>query len=260
MADFPNSRNHVYRDLRPYVCTFTDCISGEKQYHARHAWIHHETQVHRRQWVCPGPCNKVFGHRGHMAQHLCIDHQEQFTDEQIPLVLTLSESSLNDDVIESCPLCPVRLSLVRLHAHIAEHLEQISLFVLPCKVVDTMDSSKGSNHALGDGGDLSGFDSIGTREQDDPDLSPLEFVDIAQGAKSDSGDPPLGNALDDKDIMPLTEVADWSLVFARKFEKEEVTEEMSYESKFVSEEEAERKRQHYRGSARRLSMRSRAEA
>ncbi|KAL3477454.1 hypothetical protein BJX99DRAFT_226268 [Aspergillus californicus] len=42
-------KRHVFRDLRPYVCTFTECQNAEKLYATRHEWLYHEMQMHRRK-------------------------------------------------------------------------------------------------------------------------------------------------------------------------------------------------------------------
>ncbi|KGO45689.1 Tetratricopeptide-like helical [Penicillium expansum] len=50
-------KRHVFRDLRPYICTFEDCQNGGKLYVSRHDWIYHELQIHRRNY-------------GHLAAHM----------------------------------------------------------------------------------------------------------------------------------------------------------------------------------------------
>lgn len=43
------ARRHVFRDLRPYSCTFPDCDNAGKLYVRRHECINHEMQMHHRQ-------------------------------------------------------------------------------------------------------------------------------------------------------------------------------------------------------------------
>jgi hypothetical protein len=66
-----------------------------------------------------------------MIDHLRKEHRADVSEEQIPLTLTLSEQPIGDDTIVGCPLCPAELAMVRLLHHIAEHLDEISIFVLP---------------------------------------------------------------------------------------------------------------------------------
>lgn len=61
------------------------------------------------------------------------------------VTLTLSERPMAGDTIERCSLCPTNLPLTELYPHIAQHLEQLSLFVLSCHVDDTQESNQGSN-------------------------------------------------------------------------------------------------------------------
>ncbi|KAJ5116001.1 hypothetical protein N7456_000349 [Penicillium angulare] len=37
---------HVYRDLRPYICTFEECKNPHQQYDSLHDWIAHEVSTH----------------------------------------------------------------------------------------------------------------------------------------------------------------------------------------------------------------------
>ena len=138
-------REHVYKDLRPYVCTFTDCTSAAKQYHAKQDLIHHETQVHKRQWSCPEGCQEIFATQKSLAQHLRVEHSENLIETRMSLLLFLSEHPMSETTMEPCPLCPTNLPLTELYTHVAQHLEQLSLFVLPSYAEDSGDSLDGSD-------------------------------------------------------------------------------------------------------------------
>ena len=43
-------RHHVYSDLRPYSCTFENCLTSP--FSSSLKWFEHEMSVHRRQWLC----------------------------------------------------------------------------------------------------------------------------------------------------------------------------------------------------------------
>ena len=144
-ADRHCKREHVFRDLRPYVCTFPQCSSAARLYHARHDWIHHESQMHRRQWICSNGCHQSFPSQKSFTKHLRENHQDHVTETQLPLALALSERPISDDTIDRCSLCPTNLPLTELYPHIAQHLEQLSLFVLPSSVDDSEDPGYGSN-------------------------------------------------------------------------------------------------------------------
>ncbi|KAI1123240.1 hypothetical protein F5Y10DRAFT_252237 [Nemania abortiva] len=163
-------KRHVFRDLRPYSCTFADCTNPNKLYTTRHEWKYHEMQLHRRSWVCH-ECNRTFEEKTVLSQHLYHSHPGNWTDHQLPVILEMSERPMDDSIILPCSLCKSELSLVKLLDHLAAHMEEISLFVLP-------------NHSDPED-DISSNDAIGTythKDSDNSELSQqssLQFSDIA---------------------------------------------------------------------------------
>jgi len=129
---FSVPRQHVFRDLRPYLCTDDNCPSPDKMYATRHEWIYHEMQMHRRQWSCPhDDCYAIFDIQGSMVDHLRHKHSGSWTHSQLNVVLEVCEAPLDEARIVACPMCPNELYLSRLLTHLAKHMEEISLFVLP---------------------------------------------------------------------------------------------------------------------------------
>ncbi|KAL2808500.1 hypothetical protein BJX63DRAFT_34947 [Aspergillus granulosus] len=125
------SRRHVFRDLRPYVCTFTKCQNAEKLYATRHEWLYHEMQMHRRKWVCNEECGEEFWSRAEMAGHIPECRRESLTDAQLQIMLDINERPMDDSEGSHCPLCSEgSMSLRRLKPHLAQHLEELSLFVI----------------------------------------------------------------------------------------------------------------------------------
>ncbi|KAH7174588.1 uncharacterized protein B0J16DRAFT_348844 [Fusarium flagelliforme] len=122
-------KRHVFRDLRPYTCTYDDCPNPDKMYATRHDWIYHEMQMHRRQWKCQ-KCHVGFHNKISMADHLKKSHTESATS-QLAIFLEMSERPLDDDYRMECVLCTSQLALSRLLDHLAQHMEEIALFVLP---------------------------------------------------------------------------------------------------------------------------------
>ncbi|KAH6642845.1 hypothetical protein C7974DRAFT_372708 [Boeremia exigua] len=169
----------AWKDLRPYVCTFSDCVSATRLYHARHDWIYHENQMHRRQWACSDDCHQAFQDPQSFITHLRNSHSEMVLGDQLPLILTLSERPMSDEKIESCPLCPTNMPLSRLFSHVAQHLEQLSLFVLSFSNSDAEGGSEASHQAEDDhGGNFHGVsedssmdDRWSTQEVDDDNES-----------------------------------------------------------------------------------------
>jgi len=124
-------RRHVFRDLRPYVCTHSSCSSPDKMYATRRQWAYHEMQMHRRQWTCRQCNGTTFGSRGLMGTHLRTNHPRSWTEQQLSILLDMSEGPLDETQVLACPICPNELYLSRLLPHLADHMEEISLFVLP---------------------------------------------------------------------------------------------------------------------------------
>ncbi|KAI0010163.1 hypothetical protein F4779DRAFT_579009 [Xylariaceae sp. FL0662B] len=129
-------KRHVFRDLRPYTCTFADCASPDKLFATRHDWIYHEVQLHRRQWKCQ-ECSRSFFDKKEMAAHLRQVHSPSGTERQLLLLLEMSERPMDEAQIELCPFCLATMSLKRLLVHIAEHMEQLALFSLPLAAGET---------------------------------------------------------------------------------------------------------------------------
>jgi hypothetical protein len=85
-----------------------------------------------------------------MAGHLNHEHAGSFEQRQLMIMLEMSERPMDDAAPAECPLCPAQDSLGRLLGHLAQHLEEISLFALPLKN-DTVDgdADHASNAAIG---------------------------------------------------------------------------------------------------------------
>ncbi|KAK4444377.1 hypothetical protein QBC34DRAFT_415409 [Podospora aff. communis PSN243] len=122
-------KRHVLRDLHPYVCTSPSCPSGDKLYATREDWIHHEMQLHRRQWTCPC-CPLTLVSREKMTSHVASNHGDVHDVENLRAILDLHERPLDEAASSQCPLCPFSANTNRVLNHVAEHMEQLSLFAL----------------------------------------------------------------------------------------------------------------------------------
>ncbi|KFY44059.1 hypothetical protein V494_01665 [Pseudogymnoascus sp. VKM F-4513 (FW-928)] len=128
-------KKHVFRDLRPYQCTWEHCSHSDKLYVTRHDWIFHEMQIHRRQWTCRD-CDENFKSKTSIENHLRSRHLGTFTEKQLPMLLNLCEREIEPNTPTGCPLCEKILPLASLRGdndlqgHLAWHLEQIALFVI----------------------------------------------------------------------------------------------------------------------------------
>lgn len=130
-GDADSCRKHVFRDLRPYVCTYQKCPNAAKMYISRHEWLHHEQQMHQRSWMCWNGCEPIFKSAQLLRDHILHRHSGEFIESQLPVLLDMCERAADPDEKESCSLCGQRMNLTALRLHVASHLEDIALFVRP---------------------------------------------------------------------------------------------------------------------------------
>ena len=71
-------------------------------------------------------------------------HPESFSELQLPVIIDLCERPADPNESAICPLCPAEMALLKLQVHLASHLEELSLFVLPVYMSDQSQTS-GSN-------------------------------------------------------------------------------------------------------------------
>ncbi|KAG9513523.1 hypothetical protein KCV07_g8721, partial [Aureobasidium melanogenum] len=122
---------HVFEDLRPYVCSFESCPTPGRLFESRHDRVYHEQQMHRRMWVCPDGCTKDLPTKADMVQHLLRGHSNVLDDHQILTYADMCERDMNDSRKDACLICSEEMSLSQLYEHLATHMEEIAFFVLP---------------------------------------------------------------------------------------------------------------------------------
>ena len=201
MMILTNSRKHVFRDLRPYVCTYEGCLNAEKLYVTRHDWMYHEGQLHQRIWTCGNHCNRKFSTPQLLKDHMLDCHLGTFAESQLPILIDMCERPADPDERASCPLCGVEETLRALRPHVASHLEDIALFVLP---VETNDHNADaiSNHAEQPREKDSRFD--------DDELSTLGSFGEDEGVQLPLQDPKaFETALKKREEYSLPEVGNW---------------------------------------------------
>ncbi|KAG7081550.1 meiosis-specific serine/threonine-protein kinase mek1, partial [Colletotrichum scovillei] len=95
-------REHILRDLRPYMCTYDQCDEDEVMYSSRFAWVDHESQAHRRVWRC-FEHHDLFKTQAGLAKHLHSSHPS-LGESQIETLAELSHASIKDER-QLCPFC-----------------------------------------------------------------------------------------------------------------------------------------------------------
>jgi hypothetical protein len=94
-------------------------------------------------------CEKEFDKPDDLAIHVRNTHTTSFSDEQLFAIVSMFETRVKDPTKNGiCPFCPQKLSLteVRLGRHIADHLAQVALFVLPRASQGNAESSEGEEY------------------------------------------------------------------------------------------------------------------
>lgn len=136
---------HVFADLKPYICTFSDCRDELAQFTTRAAWADHEFIEHRinRTWKCP-ECSRKIISASDWEQHLQEMHRREFTGPQLHVARNIAYETHSRPVeTEECPLCRVVLGKPRraFIKHIGRHMEEIALMALPRNTEEDSDES-----------------------------------------------------------------------------------------------------------------------
>ena len=99
----PAWHKHVFQDLQPYICTVAACSTPHTLFSKRHEWVQHLKEAHPREWT---------------------------GDENIAGA-AIDESDISS-FCANCPLCRSNSkSEKHFVRHLARHLQELALFVLP---------------------------------------------------------------------------------------------------------------------------------
>ena len=143
-------KNHVFKDLQPYVCTFGECPTKHTMFATRHEWFNHELHSHRREWFC-SLCNQTFKTKDACEHHMERRHLEGLMESQLSALVDMCERPVEVIPAAACPLCDwdtiwrdrravaeqapfpdtITVTAKAFRAHVGRHLEQLALFALP---------------------------------------------------------------------------------------------------------------------------------
>lgn len=131
-----HNRAHIIRDLRPYVCTYEQCLNSEQLYDTRDDWIQHEMSTHQRIFRCFEHEEEVFTTMAAYDEHVREYHGQSAVSSKFA-------TSIMRNAHRSCPVCSVVLgSIQKLQSHIALHLERFAMFALPRHTDNTEEQSE----------------------------------------------------------------------------------------------------------------------
>jgi hypothetical protein len=168
-------------------------------------------QIHRRQWLCPWRCNKKFATKDLLESHLRTNHSTIFTEAQLAHLIDICHRPLEMEEDGDCPLCPVTFPLSTLQPHLAAHLEELALFILP---VNTEDRSHDAGSE--DMEQISGHAARLDHANSDDELSELEFEDTSSEIVS-SQDPEAFKRLVGIVEKPVIQLKDWLLETGKSY-------------------------------------------
>lgn len=133
---------HVYRDLKPYMCTFEDCSQEHQLYGNKDDWFQHELDCHRSQsvWSC-GMCRTDFKTPYRLEAHLQSRHSD-LASYQVDLIREHSKrySLLRPLSEQPCAFCGSTCdNLYDLQSHLGNHLENFALATLRFEELQSKD-------------------------------------------------------------------------------------------------------------------------
>ncbi|KAF2118796.1 hypothetical protein BDV96DRAFT_642969 [Lophiotrema nucula] len=136
-------KKHVFDDIQPYVCTFSDCELYDHFFDNRDDWYNHESQHHRTNWHCNADGHEGFEAEPDFLDHMRTIHKTDFVDSKFPFVKDhFRHPSRN--IEGTCNLC-MQYSK-KLRSHVSRHLQQMALFALP-RVNQTDGSGKAERNS-----------------------------------------------------------------------------------------------------------------
>lgn len=87
--------------------------------------------MHRRRWICPDGCVEDLSSKADMIHYLLAAHASNVDERQASKYADLCEREVDDTRIDACLICSEEMPLFQLFGHIATHMEDLALFVLP---------------------------------------------------------------------------------------------------------------------------------
>lgn len=123
---------HVYHDLKPYMCTFDDCVYEGRLYGDKSAWFQHELNFHRSQpvWSC-NMCQTDFMTADHLEAHLKVDHDFLSTHQLSHIQESCTRYYQDPAPQQHCNMCGQAFDNINeLEDHVGNHLETFALATL----------------------------------------------------------------------------------------------------------------------------------
>ncbi|KAL8993305.1 MAG: hypothetical protein Q9169_006441 [Polycauliona sp. 2 TL-2023] len=164
----------------PYCHAELETVNMKERGLWKHEWLYHEKQLHQRTWICRNGCDQKFKSSQLLKDHIIHDHPGTFSESQLPILVNMCERAADPDERESCSMCGQEMNIVALRVHVASHLEDIALFVLP-RGTDEDKTDADSNYAS------SSLQQVNDFDNDDHASIPLTAESSAAKATDNGG-------------------------------------------------------------------------
>ena len=90
---------HIFKDIKPYICTFSECSMPDRLYDSRREWYFHESTEHRREdfvcSLCKDTLKSSKQYERHVARHL-----EELALFALPRI-EIDDAEDDDDVVDA---------------------------------------------------------------------------------------------------------------------------------------------------------------
>ncbi|KAK3681014.1 hypothetical protein B0T22DRAFT_358411, partial [Podospora appendiculata] len=155
-------RQHVFADLKAYVCTLGNAECDVNLFGDSQSWFDHEMQCHRRKWVCILCYKGPFGSPQGIEAHIQTAHMNVLAHgSPLQIIMDASQQSVDFLPARECPFCDdwaeslevnttfpegvaatevvVTVEPKQFRRHVAFHQEQLALFAIPRTLKDRND-------------------------------------------------------------------------------------------------------------------------
>lgn len=126
--------DHVFMDLKPYICTFDNCSWDNALFGTKEEWFEHELDFHRSPTTWPCPCCRcdIFDDEDRLSSHIALMHEDHAGPTEREALAKGSRRYSQQEPLLDCRLCQCLCSdLSELRDHVGCHLENFALLVLP---------------------------------------------------------------------------------------------------------------------------------
>lgn len=143
-------RVHVFADLQPYICTFSECADSLLTFPTRKLWQDHEFSQHRVEisWACP-VCKAELSSPEEWNEHVERNHRYSLTDVEVRYAFAAARRTRAQPIErQKCPLCLTVCGTNQraFTTHVCKHLESIALAALPNEATSDSENQSVSDH------------------------------------------------------------------------------------------------------------------